>query len=112
MSPRSGERSAPARTAAPAVPRSPISSQRIRSLPMSHPDTFLPGTVWLVGAGPGDPDLLTRKAERLLQQADLVFHDALVGDGVLALVNGAELVGVGKRSGRHSKGQDQINDLL
>jgi uroporphyrin-III C-methyltransferase len=79
---------------------------------MSHPDTFLPGTVWLVGAGPGDPDLLTRKAERLLRRADIVFHDALVGDGVLALVEDAELVGVGKRSGRHSKGQDQINDLL
>jgi len=77
-----------------------------------HPDDFRPGQVWLVGAGPGDPDLLTRKAERLLAEADIVFHDALVGDGVLALAANATLVGVGKRSGRHSAGQDQINDLL
>ena len=77
-----------------------------------HPDAFAPGTVWLVGAGPGDPDLLTRKAERLLGQADIVFHDALVGKAVLALALQAQLVSVGKRSGRHSKGQDQINDLM
>jgi len=77
-----------------------------------HPDAFEPGTVWLVGAGPGDPELLTRKAERLLGQADIVFHDALVGEGVLALAPHAQLVSVGKRSGRHSKGQDQINDLM
>lgn len=77
-----------------------------------RPDAFEPGTVWLVGAGPGDPDLLTRKAERLLAQADIVFHDALVGAGVLALAFHAELVSVGKRSGRHSVGQRQINALL
>jgi len=66
----------------------------------------------LVGAGPGDPDLLTRKAERLLGQADIVFHDALVGKAVLALAPDADLVSVGKRSGRHSKSQDEINDLM
>lgn len=71
-----------------------------------------PGTVWLVGAGPGDPDLLTRKAERLLATADIVFHDALAGPGVLALAPQAELVSVGKRSGRHSKDQRSINDLI
>ncbi len=76
-------------------------------------DDFAPGTVWLIGAGPGDPELLTRKAERLLGKADVVFHDALVGAGVLALTRpGAELVSVGKRSGRHSKSQDDINALL
>ncbi|MFC3098118.1 uroporphyrinogen-III C-methyltransferase [Alteraurantiacibacter palmitatis] len=74
---------------------------------------FLPGTVWLVGAGPGNPDLLTRKAERLICAASVVFHDALVGPGVLALVPpGARLVNVGKRSGRHSKDQRTINNLL
>ncbi len=78
---------------------------------MSH--DFPPGSVWLVGAGPGDPDLLTRKAERLLAVADIVFYDALVGTGVLALIPaGTERVSVGKRSGRHSKDQVSINDLL
>lgn len=74
---------------------------------------FAPGTVWLVGAGPGDPDLLTRKAERLIGAADIVFYDALVGPGVLALASAAaERVSVGKRSGRHSKAQSTINDLI
>lgn len=71
------------------------------------------GEVWLVGAGPGDPDLLTRKAERLLGAASVVFYDALVGEGVLALIPAhVRRVPVGKRSGRHSKAQDSINDLL
>lgn len=79
---------------------------------MPH-DDFPPGSVWLVGAGPGDPDLLTRKAERLLQSADVVFHDALVGKGVLGLVSRhAVKVNVGKRSGRHSVRQETIDSLL
>lgn len=81
---------------------------------MPHNDSmFAPGDVWLVGAGPGDPELLTRKAERLLCEADVVFHDALVGHGVLDCVPPhVERVSVGKRSGRHSKDQGSINDLL
>jgi uroporphyrin-III C-methyltransferase len=72
-----------------------------------------PGEVWLVGAGPGDPDLLTRKAERLLRAASVVFHDALVGPGVLALIpEHVRRVPVGKRSGRHSTDQNAINTLL
>lgn len=79
---------------------------------MPH-DLIAPGTVWLVGAGPGDPDLLTRKAERLIRAADIVFYDALVGPGVLDLIPaGVERVGVGKRSGRHSKDQATIDALL
>jgi uroporphyrin-III C-methyltransferase len=78
-----------------------------------QPDDFAPGTVWLVGAGPGDPELLTMKAVRLIERADIVFHDALVGDGVLALIPpGSERVSVGKRSGRHSKDQRTIDALL
>lgn len=73
----------------------------------------MPGEVWLVGAGPGDPDLLTRKAERLIAGCDILFHDALVGRYVLDLAPlHVERVSVGKRSGRHSKDQDSINDLL
>ncbi len=76
-------------------------------------DDFASGTVWLVGAGPGDPDLLTRKAERLIGQASVIFYDALVGQGVLALVPpGVRLVPVGKRSGRHSKDQKTIDALI
>ncbi len=72
-----------------------------------------PGEVWLVGAGPGDPELLTRKAERLLHCASVVYHDALVGAGVLALVPGhVRQVSVGKRSGRHSKDQQTIDQLI
>jgi uroporphyrin-III C-methyltransferase len=80
---------------------------------MADTDLIAPGEVWLVGAGPGDPDLLTRKAERLIQAASVVFHDALVGPGVLALVPPhIRRIAVGKRSGRHSKDQGAINALL
>lgn len=80
---------------------------------MPQNDLIAPGAVWLVGAGPGDPDLLTRKAERLIAAANIVFYDALVGPGVLALIPpGVERISVGKRSGRHSKAQGSINDLL
>ena len=76
-------------------------------------DDFAPGSVWLVGAGPGDPELLTRKAERLLRRATVVFYDALVGQGVLDLAApGARLVHVGKRSGRNSKDQTTIDALI
>lgn len=71
------------------------------------------GEVWLVGAGPGDPDLLTRKAEKLITSASVVFHDALVGQGVLELIPAStRLVSVGKRSGRHSKDQQTIDTLI
>jgi uroporphyrin-III C-methyltransferase len=69
-------------------------------------------TVALVGAGPGDPDLLTVRAARLLSEAEVVVHDALVGDGVLALVpSTAELIDVGKRPGRPVP-QELISTLL
>ncbi|MES2441520.1 MAG: uroporphyrinogen-III C-methyltransferase [Pseudomonadota bacterium] len=76
-------------------------------------EAIAPGEVWLVGAGPGDPDLLTRKAEALIRAASTVFYDALVGPGVLELIpSHIRRVPVGKRSGRHSKDQDCINGLL
>jgi uroporphyrin-III C-methyltransferase len=74
---------------------------------------FPAGSVWLVGAGPGDPDLLTRKAEQLIRMASVIFHDALVGPGIIELAPaGVRLVYVGKRSGRHSKDQASIDRLI
>ena len=71
------------------------------------------GKVWLVGAGPGDPELLTRKAERLLRSAEVVVYDRLVGDGVLALAApDARKLYVGKRKSHHSVPQADLNDLL
>ncbi|MBP2275979.1 uroporphyrin-III C-methyltransferase [Sphingomonas sp. PL20] len=76
-------------------------------------DLIAPGDVWLVGAGPGDPDLLTRKAEKLIGAASIIFYDALVGPGVLELIPPhVRRVSVGKRSGRHSKTQPAIDALL
>ena len=70
------------------------------------------GIVYLVGAGPGAPDLLTVRAVRLLGEADIVFHDALIGKEILSLAPKAQLVPVGKRSGRHSTAQRFINKRL
>src|ERR1700742_4929333 len=70
------------------------------------------GTVYLVGAGPGAPDLLTLRAARLLERADIVFHDALVHPDTLALAARAEKIAVGKRCGRHSTAQRFINKRL
>lgn len=69
--------------------------------------------VYLVGAGPGDPDLLTVRAVRTLGLADVVLHDALVSAEVLALVSPrAQIMNVGKQCGRKSITQEEINDLL
>jgi uroporphyrin-III C-methyltransferase len=70
------------------------------------------GTVYLVGAGPGAPDLLTVRAARLLAAADIVLHDALVHPETLALAAKALRVAVGKRCGRHSGAQAFINKRL
>jgi uroporphyrin-III C-methyltransferase len=69
-------------------------------------------TVYLVGAGPGAPDLLTVRAVRLLGEADIVFHDALISEEILLLASKAEKIPVGKRCGRHSTAQHFINKRL
>jgi len=71
------------------------------------------GKIYLVGAGPGDPELLTLKAASLLARANVVLHDALVSDAVLAVISpAAELINVGKRAGQKLLTQDEINALL
>jgi uroporphyrin-III C-methyltransferase len=72
-----------------------------------------PGTVYLVGAGPGDPDLLTLRAARLLMRAKVVVHDGLVDPAVLAMApRGARFVSVAKQRSRHTMKQSDINALL
>ena len=72
-----------------------------------------PGEVWLVGAGPGDPDLLTVKALKALRSADVVVHDGLVSVAILDLAPpGARRLSVAKRKSRHSYEQGEINRLL
>jgi uroporphyrin-III C-methyltransferase len=66
----------------------------------------------LVGAGPGDPDLITVKAIKALQSANVVLYDALVNEELLNYATHAEIVFVGKRFGCHAYTQDQINDLI
>jgi len=71
------------------------------------------GEVWLVGAGPGDPDLLTIKALKALKAADVVVHDRLIPQAILDLAApGARMIDVGKRKSRHTLPQDDINRLL
>lgn len=71
------------------------------------------GVVWLIGAGPGAEDLLTLRAQRLLQQADVIVHDQLVPEAVVSMGRRDALrISVGKAKGKHSATQSEINDLL
>ena len=74
---------------------------------MSH------GKVYLVGAGPGDIELITRKGYHLVCRADVILHDHLIPAGLLNLAKtGAEIISVGKFASRHTIPQEQINKLL
>ena len=71
------------------------------------------GKVWLVGAGPSDAELLTLKAKRVLEQAEVVVYDRLVGESILLMMpEAAEKIDAGKRSGNHTMPQEQMNELL
>ncbi len=76
------------------------------------PPAFDPGSVWLVGAGPGDPGLLTLHALHALETADVVLHDALVSPEILSLAATPHLVSVGKRAGGMRTPQLRINQRL
>lgn len=72
-----------------------------------------PGKVWLVGAGPGDVGLFTMKGAQVLEQADVVVYDSLVGQGILTRIPAsAKLINVGKRAGHHTMPQEKINQVL
>jgi uroporphyrin-III C-methyltransferase/precorrin-2 dehydrogenase/sirohydrochlorin ferrochelatase len=88
-------------------------SRQLARTPLPSPSPAGHGTVSLVGAGPGDPELLTLKALRAIQKADIVLHDDLVPSAILALASPhAEILNVGKRCGSKSITQDEINALM
>ena len=79
---------------------------------MSQPKKYI-GKVYLVGAGPGDPGLMTLKGKTLLEHADVVVYDALVSPAILGMISSqAEKINAGKRRGRHSKAQAETTQLL
>jgi uroporphyrin-III C-methyltransferase / precorrin-2 dehydrogenase / sirohydrochlorin ferrochelatase len=99
------------------TPQLPERSQKTAGALFAHGDRDFAnkgtGTVFLVGAGPGDPELLTRRALRLLQTAQIVLHDSLVSREVLAEISSAaQVIDVGKRAGQKLLTQEEINSLL
>jgi len=94
------------------VPRPPTHTPLLAVGAQNKRD-FLPGEVVLLGAGPGDPELLTLKAYRLLKEADCVVYDRLVSDDIMAMVSeSVEKIYVGKKQSEHTLDQIDINQLL
>eukprot|EP00899_Mesostigma_viride_P004459 jgi/Mesvir1/14013/Mv21629-RA.1 len=90
-----------------------LRDKRAKEFPGQENSPMANGEVYLVGTGPGDPELLTLKALRLMQTADLVLYDRLVSNEILDLIRGeARLVYVGKASGYHTRSQGEIHELM
>jgi len=88
-------------------------TRRLARAPRMGREAALPGHAYLVGAGPGDPDLLTVKALRLIESAAVILHDDLVPQAIFDLASAqAEILNVGKRCGMKTISQDQINALM
>ncbi|MBU2534023.1 MAG: siroheme synthase CysG [Alphaproteobacteria bacterium] len=91
----------------------PAAHQAVARLLRNEAQASKPGRIILVGAGPGDPELLTLKAVRAIKAADVILYDRLVGDGVLDYARReVELIEVGKRRGQRSTAQSDINELM
>lgn len=98
---------------AEAVARGDLSAARRETAVLLRDIDAVEGHVWLVGAGPGAEDLLTLRAQRVLMEADVIVHDALVPQAIVDMGRrDAERIAVGKRKGCHSKSQREINELL
>jgi uroporphyrin-III C-methyltransferase len=95
------------------MPQGQPGSRKARLVVLTGERSRAAGVVWLVGAGPGDPELLTLKAMKALSAADVVVHDGLVSDEILELAPAkARRISVAKRKSRHSYAQDEINRML
>ena len=96
------------------VPSAPAQTPyKTRLVVLTSGGDVSPGRVWLVGAGPGDPELLTVKAAKVIQTAAVIVHDGLVSEAILALAPAeARMISVAKRKSRHSYAQDEINAML
>jgi uroporphyrin-III C-methyltransferase len=91
----------------------PLRAARLVVLGAHSAIALAPGAVWLVGAGPGDPDLLTVRALKVIERADVIVHDGLVSEAILALAPArARRIDVAKRRSRHSYPQEEINRML
>jgi uroporphyrin-III C-methyltransferase/precorrin-2 dehydrogenase/sirohydrochlorin ferrochelatase len=91
---------------------SKIILNRIKKIFNNVEEVGNPGSVSLVGFGPGDPDLMTVKGRKTLEKADIIFYDNLIDSEYLSSLPNAEKIYVGKRRGSHSRSQDEINKLL
>jgi uroporphyrin-III C-methyltransferase/precorrin-2 dehydrogenase/sirohydrochlorin ferrochelatase len=90
-----------------------VAGARAEAIRLMAAEPDVAGFVWLVGAGPGATDLLTLRAQRVLQEADVIIHDALVPDDVIAMGRrDAHRISVGKRKGRHEATQSEIDAIL